>query len=184
MKEFETISFVNPNGDTDVYPVIRDYGLYRILGRPPDMRGSFHEPKVGTRLAPIPQTTHQGRELAIVPCRLCGDDVTFFFIDYPKEDRKRVHRAIIESNEKMAKPRGFKACAEEMMKEQETNGGYRVKWAIYNGKPNFLGLSETEKDRLGEARFNELNLIINEWECYSFDKEVSESDEADWWKTS
>jgi hypothetical protein len=106
-----------------------------------------------------------GRELALVPCRLFGDDECGFLIDYAQEDRGRAHQAIIESNLNMGKRRGLKACVEEITKENETTP-LNLRILVHNGGVKILGLVEEEKARLGEARFKELELVIAEMELY------------------
>jgi hypothetical protein len=159
-----TVTFLSDGGSKiNVFPVVRDCGIYRVLGPTAELEGKYLEPKVGTRLPPMPLSRYKGRELALIHCQLFGDAETRFFIDY----RKRAREAIIESNLNMGRPRGYEACVKEIEKENELHID------VHNGKMAILGLAEAilelaeeEKARLGEARFNELELIIHEMEFY------------------
>ena len=163
----KTVIFLSDGGKVNVFPIVKDYGIYRVLGPTAEMKGKYPEPQVGTRLPPKPLWRHKEGELAVVACELFDDDKFFFFIDYARKDRKRAHEAILESNLNMGKPRGLKACTEEMRKEFETNGPPRVAFRVVNGSMEISGLDEGEKARFGEERFNELNLIIGEMELYA-----------------
>ena len=52
----------------NVFPVVKDRGLYRVLGSALDMEDEYPEPKYGLRLKPKALMKHEGRELAIVTC--------------------------------------------------------------------------------------------------------------------
>ena len=183
---------MNPQSQTvvfngKVFPVVKDYGLYRVLGPSAECVGKYPEPMVGMRQPPhVLSRNKRGRELALVPCQLFDDDVCFFFIDYARKQRGQAHEAIIESNLNMGRPRGIKACAEEFKKEIETNVPPKIRiCADGKGGMQILGLLEEEKSRLGEARFNELNLIIHEMEFYSTGgRLVDADDEGEAWKNA
>jgi hypothetical protein len=180
----QTVSFLGEGGKVNVFPVVKDYGIYRVLGPTLECEGKHPEPKVGTRLPPMPLSRHKGRELAVVICQLFGDDKCSFFIDYAQKDRKRARKAIIKSNANMGRPRGLKACAEEVMKENETSP-LNLRIYTHNGEMEILGLAEEEKARLGEARFNELELIIAEMELYGGkSEECDPGDDAEAWKNA
>ena len=179
-----TIIFLGEGGKVNVFPVVKDYGIYRVLGGTPECEGNYLEPKVGTRLPPMPLMQHKGRELAVVTCHLFGDDKHAFFIDYAQKDRRRARKAIIKSNANMGRPRGLRACAEEIMKENERTP-LKLCTHVHNGEMDILGLAEEEKARLGEARFNELNLIIAEMELYGRKcVDVGDGDDAEAWKNA
>jgi hypothetical protein len=185
----KTVSFLGEGGIVNVFPVVKDYGIYRVLGPSSESGGKYPEPMVGRRLLPISLSRHKGRELALVVCQLFGDGECAFFIDYAQKDRKRAREAIIESNLNMGRPRGLGACMEEIKKEIE-NGGFKGRFRVDdNGDAQALGLAEEERARLGEERFNELELIIHELELYQMefyggDWSMADDDDAEAWKNA
>jgi hypothetical protein len=180
----QTVTFLGESGKVNVFPVVKDYGIYRVLGPTPECEGKYPEPRVGTRLPPMPLSRHKGRELALVVCQLFDDDQCQFFIDYARKDRKQAREAISESNLNMGKP-SLEACSEEIKKEIETNGPFEFHLNVDgNGNAEISGLVEEEKAPLGEARFNELELIIHEMEFYGEDTRMVEDDDAEAWKNA